>query len=215
MFVFLIRTSLLYGLVVLTMRLMGKRQIGELEPFELVVTIMISDLASLPMQDNRLPLIHGVIPIVTLLIIQVVLSEIQIRSKKFKNILDGTPSVLIKNGIIDTNQLKDQRLSLAELMEELRIKGHSDLSRIAFAIWETNGQLSIIEKSVDGSPVYVPRILFNNGKLYSDILESLDKDEDWFNNELLKNNITREEIDFALINSKGNFYFQRKGGKKK
>lgn len=215
MFIFLIRTAILYALVVLIIRLMGKRQIGELEPFELVVTIMISDLASLPMQDNRLPLINGVIPIVTLLIIQVVLSEVQIRSKKFKNILDGTPCVLIKNGIIDTNQLRNQRLSLPELMEELRIKGHTDLTEIAFAIWETNGQLSIIEKNIDQTPVYIPRILFNNGKLYGDILQAINKDEDWFNNELIKNKVTREEIDFAIINCKGKFSFQRKAGSKK
>lgn len=210
MFIFLIRTTILYALVVIIMRLMGKRQIGELEPFELVVTIMISELASLPMQDTRLPLINGVIPILTLLFIQVLLSEVEIKSKLMRNILDGKPSILIKDGKIDINQLSKQRLSLSELLEELRIKGFIDIENIAYAIWETNGQLSVIEKDESTNKISLPKVIFFQNQLYNDILKEENKTPAWFEDQLKKNNLTKSKLDFALIDCNGKFKYQRK-----
>lgn len=110
MFIVLIRTIILYLLVILSMRLMGKKQIGELEPFELAITIMISELASLPMQDSRIPLLHGIVPILTLLIVQTMLSIVQLKSEKLRSIITGEPSLLIENGKINFKELKNQKI---------------------------------------------------------------------------------------------------------
>lgn len=212
MFIFLIRTTILYALVVIVMRLMGKRQVGELEPFELVIAIMISDLASLPMQDARLPLINGVIPILTLLILQITLSEFQMKNRKIRKVLDGSPSILVKNGKVDMQQLKNQRLSLNELLEELRIQGHIDLSELAYVIWETNGSLSIIPKNAgNNKPIYVPKVLFQNGKVFEDNLNMFSKDKDWFYKEVKKQKVDIDNVEFAIWGHDGNLFIQQKG----
>lgn len=144
MFIVLIRTIFLYFLVILVMRLMGKRQIGELQPYEFVITIMISDLAALPMQDTRLPLILGIIPIVTLLFIKTILTQLQLKSQFTRKILEGEPCILVCKGKINYEALKKQQINLDELMEELRLAGYFDLSEIEYAILENNGQLSFL-----------------------------------------------------------------------
>lgn len=144
MFIVLIRTIFLYALVILVMRLMGKRQIGELQPYEFVITIMISDLAALPMQDTRLPLILGIIPIVTLLFIKTVLTQLQLKSQAARKFLEGEPSILICKGKINFKALKEQQINLDELMEELRLAGYFDLNEIEYGILENNGQMSFL-----------------------------------------------------------------------
>lgn len=144
MFIVLIRTIFLYFLVILVMRLMGKRQIGELQPYEFVITIMISDLAALPMQDTRLPLILGIIPIVTLLFLKTVLTQLQLKSQFTRKILEGEPCILVCKGKINYQALKRQQINLDELMEELRLAGYFDLNEIQYAILENNGQLSFL-----------------------------------------------------------------------
>ena len=144
MFIVLIRTIFLYALVILVMRLMGKRQIGELQPYEFVITIMISDLAALPMQDTRLPLILGIIPIVTLLFIKTVLTQLQLKSQAARKFLEGEPSILICKGTINFKALKSQQINLDELMEELRLAGYFDLNEIEYGILENNGQMSFL-----------------------------------------------------------------------
>ena len=147
MFIVLIRTIILYSLVILVMRLMGKRQIGELQPYEFVITIMISDLAALPMQDTRLPLILGIIPIITLLFIKTILTQLQLKSQLTRKILEGEPCILVCRGKINYEALKKQQINLDELMEELRLAGYFDLSEIEYAILENNGQLSFLTNS--------------------------------------------------------------------
>lgn len=147
MFIVLIRTIILYSLVILVMRLMGKRQIGELQPYEFVITIMISDLAALPMQDTRLPLILGIIPIITLLFIKTILTQLQLKSQTARKILEGEPVILVKKGKINMEAMSKQQINLDELMEELRLAGYFDLNEIEYAILENNGQLSFLINS--------------------------------------------------------------------
>ena len=130
MFIVLIRTIILYILVVVVMRLMGKRQIGQLEPFELVIAIMISDLASLPMQDLRIPLIHGIIPIITLLVLQSLITLLELKSEKFGSILTGTPSILIEHGKINIKELRNQRMGFNDLIEKIRLCGYYNISDV-------------------------------------------------------------------------------------
>lgn len=144
MFIVLLRTIFLYGLVVLVMRLMGKRQIGELQPYEFVITIMISDLAALPMQDTRLPLLLGIIPIITLLFIKTLLTQLQLKSQFARRIIEGEPCIIVYKGKVNFQALKKQQINLDELMEELRLAGYFDLSKIEYAILENNGQFSFL-----------------------------------------------------------------------
>ena len=125
---------------------MGKRQIGEMQPSELVVAIMISDLATIPMQDVAIPLFSGVIPILTLIVMEIVLSWISLKNKRFRRLMTGKPNVIIHNGKILEEEMKNLRFNMDDLNEQLRIQGYTGISNINFAILETNGQLSIIPK---------------------------------------------------------------------
>ena len=146
MIITFIRTIILYLLVVVSMRLMGKRTIGELQPNELVIAIMISDLASIPMQSTDAPLLSGIIPILTLIAIEVFLSFGALKSKKFRKILCGEPTDIVNDGEINIKHMKDLRFSRTDLLEELRQQGCDDISEVKRAVLETNGQLSVILK---------------------------------------------------------------------
>lgn len=222
LFVVIVRTAILYSLVVLVMRLMGKRQLGELQPYELVITIMISDLASLPMQDTRLPLLLGIIPIITMLIMQIFVSEIQLRSEKIRSIIDGKPSILLRNGKIDTKALREQRINIDDLMEELRVNGYFNIDDIAYVILENNGQISVIPKA-NLSPVtrsdlnisvpqdILPTILIIDGKVLKDNLKSINKDINWLVANINKYNIQKtEDVFIALMDSHNKFFCQQK-----
>ena len=126
---------------------MGKRQIGEMQPSELVVAIMISDLASIPMQDTGIPIFSGVIPIFTLVVMELLLSQLSLKSKKFRRVMTGKPNVIIHNGKILKEEMRKIRFNMDDLNEQLRIQGYTGISDINFAILETNGQLSIIPKA--------------------------------------------------------------------
>ncbi|WPC42135.1 DUF421 domain-containing protein [Clostridium sp. JS66] len=222
MFTVLIRTAILYFLVIISMRLMGKKQLGELQPFELAITIMISELASFPMQDTRIPIIHGVIAIITLLLIQTILSVLELKSEKVRLLLNGKPSILINNGKIDIKELRRQQFNINDLMEELRLQGHFNLDDIHFAILETSGQLSIIPKTnlapatkgdlkVPFKQDTIPVTLILDGSINHDNLKILNKDENWLNEKLKRFNINSpKEVFIALIDSQGSFYYQKK-----
>ena len=145
MFIVLLRTIFLYILVVIVMRLMGKRQIGEFQPYEFVITIMISDLAALPMQDTRFPLFFGIVPIITLLFMKTLFSQVQLKSQFLRKIIDGEPSILVYKGKLNFLALKKQQIHIDELMEEFRLSGFFDLEDIQYAILENNGQLSFLD----------------------------------------------------------------------
>ena len=141
MFTTLVRTVILYLIIIAGIRLMGKRQVGELEPSELVLSLLIADLASVPMQDQGIPLLAGIIPILTLLSLAMIFSVATMKSITLRAILCGRPSVVIRSGKFDQEEMRRNRLTVDELLEELRIQGYTDLSLIKYAILETNGQL--------------------------------------------------------------------------
>ena len=144
MFTGLVRTIILYILIIAGVRLMGKRQVGELEPSELVLSLIIADLASVPMQDYGIPLLTGVVPILTLLSVTMILSVLTMKSVTFRALLCGRPSIVVQDGTVIQREMVKTRLTVDELLEELRIKGYTDLSQIKYAILETNGQLSVL-----------------------------------------------------------------------
>jgi uncharacterized membrane protein YcaP (DUF421 family) len=215
MFIVLIRTIFLYALVILVIRLMGKRQIGELQPYEFVITIMISDLAALPMQDTRLPLILGVIPIITLLFIKTILSIIQLKSQKARQILEGEPSILISRGKINFESLKRQQINLDELMEEIRLAGYFDLSEIEYGILENNGQMSFLtsdssnSKNNNSNKPLLPVIYVLDGKVNKNALTSSGKNYEWIKKQLKNHKINSiDDVLIAMTDTKGKFIYQ-------
>lgn len=216
------RTIILYLLIVIVMRCMGKRQIGQLQPFEFVVAIMISDLATIPMQNLKEPLTHGVIPILTLLGSQLLLSYLSIKSYHARNFICGTPKILIENGKIIQNNLINEVYNLSDLLEQLRIKNIPNISDVEFAILETNGELSIIPKSqkrpltpsdmnIPTEYEGVPFPLVIDGKLIHLNLKKLNLSKEWLENELKKFGIPNyKDAFFVSIESNGNLFFQRK-----
>ncbi len=221
MFIVLIRTIILYSLVIMVMRLMGKRQIGELQPYEFVITIMISDLAALPMQDTRLPLILGIIPIITLLFIKTILTQLQLKSQFTRKVLEGEPCILICKGKINFNTLKKQQINLDELMEELRLAGYFDLNDIEYAILENNGQMSFLtanssesskqsgNNSSKASTPKFPIIYVVDGHINKNSLTTSGKDKVWIENELKKHKINSiKDVVIAMTDTNGKFYYQ-------
>jgi len=222
--VVVIRTLLLYAIVVVAMRIMGKRQIGELQPFELAIAIMISELAAVPMQNTGIPLINGIIPIVTLLFAQFLLSFISLKSIRARGIICGKPSILIENGKILESNLRKEMYTLNDLIEQLRIKNVYNIADVEFAILETNGQLSVIQKS-QKRPVMpedlkiptayegLPTDLIIDGRIMSENLKHINRDQTWLKNELKKlgiNNI--HDVFFASLDSSGKIFYQLKEG---
>ena len=213
MFIVFIRTAILYALVVIVIRLMGKRQIGELQPYELVITIMISDLAALPMQDTRFPLILGIIPIVTLLLLKSILSQLQLKSQFLRKIIDGEPSILVHKGKLNYAALKKQQINIDELMEEFRLSGYFNLKDIQYAILENNGQLSILpkdyNKSSNNKSPKLPKILVSDGKINKNSLTRIDKDKEHIKKILKTKNITSiKKILIAMYDTDGKLKFQ-------
>ncbi|AEV69413.1 putative membrane protein [Acetivibrio clariflavus DSM 19732] len=220
------RTLILFTLVVVTMRIMGKRQIGELQPFELAVAILISELAAVPMQNTGIPLVNGIIPILTLLIAQMSLSLISLKSVKARGIICGKPSILIANGKIQEDELRKEMFTLNDLLEQLRINNTPNIADVEFAILETNGQLSVIPKSqkrtvtaedLNISTNYegLPLALIIDGSVNYQNLQKANLDLPWLLNEIRKFGAEKpEDVLFASLDTQGNLYCQTKSSKR-
>ena len=146
MLIVFFRVLIIYALIIASLRLMGKRQIGQLQPSELVVTILVSNIATMAIEDANVPLIGGVIPILTLVSFDVIISALALRYKKMRRVVSGTPRIIIRDGKIDQKQLKELRFTIDDMMEQLRIKDIFDIRDVAFAIVETTGVLSVYPK---------------------------------------------------------------------
>lgn len=222
MLITLARTILLYILVVITMRLMGKRQIAQLEPFELVIAIMIAELAVIPMQDRNIPLINGIIAITTLLFIQVTFSVLSLRSIAFRSFLDGRYSLIIANGVIQEKEMRKARYNLDELLEQLRLKSIFSLADVEFAVLETSGELSVLLKSqkrtvtpadmkLDTTYEGLPLVLIMDGQVMSSELRKSQLTEAWLRTELEKRGIKGpSEVLIASLNTQGELFLQPK-----
>ncbi len=195
----LIRTLILYFLVVVAMRIMGKRQIGEMQPSELVVAIMISDLASIPMQEVDIPLLSGIVPVLTLLLCEVTMSYFCMKNPSLRKLFAGEPSIVVYEGKLRIEEMRRLRFSLADLLEQLRINGCDGIGQVEVAVLETNGQLSVVKK-----PDYctvtlgdmkmkkkniLPYLIITDGLVNKSELTRSGRDEKWLERELKKRNI--------------------------
>lgn len=204
------RTVILYFLIMAGLRLMGKRQIGELEPSELVLTMMLSDLATVPMQDFGIPLLAGIIPILTLLSLSMLLSQISLQHLRFREIMCGTPAILIRAGEVQQKAMQENRYTLDELLEELRGQGYTSISEVKYAVLENSGQLSVLPWVKNQPPtaehlqldladdVTLPTILINDGRLLKKNLSLCGKDPDWLYETLKSYDLTSPRQVFLL-----------------
>ncbi|WP_099192027.1 DUF421 domain-containing protein [Tepidibacter mesophilus] len=222
MIIILVRTLILYMFVLISVRIMGKGELSEMQPFELVVTLMMAELAALPMEDTKLPLINGVIAIFTILFVQLTISFINLKSEKARGLICGKPSILINKGIINEKELKRLRINMNDLIEQLRIKDYPIIKDVEYAVLETSGDLSIIPKpnkraatveDINTTPVYegLPTSLIIDGKINYGNLKYLSLDESWLKNILKQNNIsTIEEVFFCSIDESNDVFVQKK-----
>ena len=205
-----LRTLILYLMIMLGLRLSGKRQIGQLEPAELALTMMISDLATVPMQDFGIPLLCGVIPILTLLSLSTLFSYLSLKSVRFRDFVCGTPAILIYDGRICQQAMRQNRFTLDELMEELRSQGLSDPAAVQYAILENSGKLSILPFAAESPPTArdlgvepanratLPMILINDGRVITSALRRCGKDETWLAKQLKRQGVQRAGDVFLL-----------------
>ncbi len=210
----LIRTVLIYIFLISVMRLMGKRQLGELEVSELVSTILLSDIASLPITDQSIPLIYAILPIITITAFEVTMSLLLTKLRFFKNILSARPSVLIRKGRIDQKEMLKNRISIDELFSELRQQGVSDISEVEYAIIEQNGKMTVLPKRLHSQPTFedlglspkergICHILISDGRIDRHGLKSTNKTEVWLTKTLRKHDTTLGEVFLMTLDDSG------------
>jgi len=208
-----IRTVVLYLVLIFTIRMMGKRQIGQLEASEFVVTMLIANLASIPMQDSGIPLFSGLVPILTVLGLELTLSGAILRSVKFRRLLCGKPVILIENGRILQNNLRATRVTMDELMGHLRQKDVMDIRAVQYAILETDGNLSVFpypaerpasakEAGIQAKKQYLPVTVVSDGHLFSEDLHRAGKNETWLHRVLREHDATLESTWLLTVDDK-------------
>lgn len=205
-----VRTLILYILIMLGLRLTGKRQIGELEPGELVLTMMISDLAAVPMQDFGIPLLAGVIPILTLLALSFLTSQLSLSSLRFREIVCGKPAILIRSGKLQQEAMRKNRFTLDELLEELRTHGFANIQDVKYAILENSGQVSVLPWAqhqpptaahlgieIEGEPT-LPTILINDGRVLQHNLTACGRNMAWLQKAIQNEKLSSPKEVFLL-----------------
>jgi len=210
LFTGLIRTVILYILLIAGVRLMGKRQVGELEPSELVLSLVIADLAAVPMQDFGIPLAAGVVPILSLLALTMILSVLTMKSIRLRDLLCGRPSIIIRDGTLDQKEMARNRLTVDELLEELRNRGYTDLGTVKYAVLETNGQLSVLPYDSQKPPTArqlgieteekpLPHVLISDGRILDHNLKILGYDRAWLQDQLAAHHCSHPRSVFLLL----------------
>ena len=218
------RAIVLYIIVLIVMRLMGKREIGQLQPFELAISIMIADLASIPMSETGIPISNGIIPILGLLVMHLIISMLNIKSTKAREIICGKPSILIFRGKIDEKVLKKERFTINELEERLRDNNIFNIGDVEYAILETSGQVTVIPKpnkrattpeDFNIEPQYegIPYDLVVDGRVMYKNLEKIGKNYVWLKKQTEKFGIKPEEALIVTIDGQNKFFCQPKNEK--
>ena len=208
------RAILLYIFVLIIMRLMGKREIGQLQPFELAISIMIADLVTIPMADVGIPIFNGIIPILGLLLMHLLISILNIKSIKMREIICGKPRILIYRGKIDEEALRKERFTINELQERLRGNNVMNLADVEYAILETSGQVTVIQKPEKRNTIpedfnIIPEYegitydLVVDGRVMYKNLEKIGKNYQWLQRELAKLKVRPEDALIVLIDGKG------------
>lgn len=189
--------------VAISLRMMGKRQIGELQPSELVITLLFSELASMPMQDVDQPILTGILPILALAAIEIAVSSITLKSVKLRHLLYGKPIVLVYNGKIDQKAMEKARVSIDDLIEAMRTSGVIKVADIDFAVLETNGNMSIIQKENASTKSGMPEVMVVDGKIMKDNLKKYGLSTDWIKDIMEVQGIKSRKDIFFLTREQG------------
>ena len=219
------RTVALYLLLMVGLRLTGKRQLGQMEPTELVLMMLLSDLAAVPMQDFGIPLLHGAVPIITLLGLSTLISAICIRHIRLRDLVCGAPTIVIREGVIQQREMARNRLTVDELLEELRLQGVLSPSQVKYAVLETGGQLSVMLRA-DQQPVtpqqmalpveddvHLPVVIVSDGHLLEKNMAKLSLDEKWLQRQLQRHGLAHHKQVFLLtVDGTGQVELTKKEG---
>ncbi len=200
----ILRCIILYFTVTAAVRIMGKRQIGELQPCELVITILISELASIPIQDLNMPILYGILPILTLAALEIGVSFLTLKSIKFRRLFYGTPITIVRDGKIEQAEMERARVSVDDLAEAMRTEGIADIRDIGYAVLETNGNMSIIDKQQG----QMPDIVLSDGEFDNKAIKRLGiKKRDIITKSKVK---TKDDLFLVLYDKNGNYYIVKK-----
>ena len=220
----LLRTLLLYCAVIAAVRLMGKRQIGELDPSELVVTILVSDLAAVPMQDLGIPMVSGLVPIATLIVLEILLSFLALKSRPFRRLLNGQPAIIIRSGQLDIQKLRQMRLTTDEVVETLRKQNVASVADVKYGVIEPDGTLTVIPRQskqpvtadmlgLTPNDAGLPLVVISDGKLVERSLRLLHLDPRDILNRLDNQSIALSDVFLMTLDDCGNTFLQRKEGR--
>lgn len=221
MLVTLIRAAILYFFIIICMRLMGKRQLGELQPTELVITFLISETVTIPLQDNGIPIINSIFAVLLLVCLEIFNSAVCLKSARIRSIVEGNPIIVIRNGVVDQKKLRQLRFSIEDLLEQLRQKDIFDINDVRYAFIETNGQLSVMLKP-EKEPVTMGTVgeadsktdllclVICDGKILKKNFRNCNMDDKKLDNILKREKIKSEEVMFMLTDSCGNCTIVRK-----
>jgi len=220
--ILLYRTTVMYLVILAAVRIMGKREVGELSSFDFVVAIMIAELAAMSIENTNLPLHEGFIPILTLVFLEILLSFLSLKSHTIRKLVDGSPSIVIANGKIIEHELRKQRYNLSDLLGQLREKGVANIADVQYAVLETSGELSVMLKS-DKRPITLsdlgipakyeglPTPLIFDGHIHYQNLHNLSLDEEWLRTEIQKAGVeSTKDILYASLDTDGKLYISEK-----
>ena len=227
MITLIFRTLLVYIFLIIIMRLMGKRQIGELEVTDLVATLLLSEIASLPITDPNIPVLHALIPMIVLLSLEVFSSYILLRVPKLKKIFSASPTIIIQNGVLDQSALVATRLSIEELMSEIRQQGFCSLACVWYAILEKDGQLTILPRARYSPPTqeqlnlplqeeHLMHVVYSGNTFNDKGLALIGKDRAWLEKQMARRGVTLSHQFCVTANDHGDLYWiSKKKGEKK
>ena len=221
MFTLFLRAVFLYGLMILTMRLLGKRQLGEFEPYELALTILLADIISSPIGSVSTPLLHGILPVAAVITVHGVISIACVKSDRIRSVISGRPTLIVRRGVIDLKALDKLCLSVSDLLEGLRGAGFLDPNEVGTAIVEANGKISAFaaagkrppnkeEMNMPAPYEGLPMVLVVNGRIQKDNLKTAGKSEKWLGGILNSRGIKTESIALCMIDTSGTMTLQQK-----
>ena len=227
MLIVFIRVLIVYALIICSLRLMGKHQLGQLQPSELVVTILVSNIATMSIEDTNVPLLGGIVPILSLVCFDVIVSAIMLKYKAARRIISGTPRVIIRDGVIDQNELHELRFTIDDMMEQLRGNNIFDVRDVAFAIVETTGQLSVYQKygaravtaemiGLQEKPQYndIPVVIVSDGIIIESALSFCNLKTEWLKKTIAENGYQEKDIFLMTCNRSAEYYIVPKEKKK-
>ena len=218
------RSIIIYVLVLLLLRFMGKRQLGQMQPFELVIMLIIADLATIPMAETALPLVHGIIPILTLAVLHYFLSVLARKNIFFRKFINGKPQIIITPNGVEHSALKDLNINFSDLMEGIRAAGYFNLEEILYAIMQTNGTITVLPRSnyapltaedmnIQKEESSLPVVMYSEGKVLTENIKLANIDSNFIENEIRNAGFkTLKDIILITMNSKGKMYIQPRNG---